>query len=231
MYQDPPFKLYRNDLGLIKDGSVTYVYNEDGTINWRKMVKPQYLVPNKQLTDETDITKLDDSKILITLAGIRDLAKIRGYTRVRHHPTVGDSYFADMCTISWLPNYETSGNEIEFSALADSSPDNTRGFSMNYLAAIAENRAFIRCVRNFLNINIVGEEEVGAAAPAPSTGTDLPTPINILKSLMDKKGIDFNTIKGKLVEEKFEKASSLKSLEDLSQVKIFELIERLKKAS
>src|ERR1017187_4253624 len=48
----PPKKFERNEYGLICDGSVSYVYNEDGTINWRKMIRPQFLVPNKQFFEK-----------------------------------------------------------------------------------------------------------------------------------------------------------------------------------
>ena len=51
-------KIKRNDNGLISGSSVDYVYNEDGFVDWRKMVKTDHLVPNKQKTSETDVSKL-----------------------------------------------------------------------------------------------------------------------------------------------------------------------------
>ena len=35
----------RNELGLLE--GVKYEYNEDGSINWRAMVSPEHLYPNK----------------------------------------------------------------------------------------------------------------------------------------------------------------------------------------
>lgn len=230
MYQDPPFKLTRNSLGLIADDSVTYVYNEDGTVNWRKMVKEKYLVPNKQLTEEKDITKLDDSKLLITLGGIRNLALVRGFLSVEYNPIIsGDTYVLTSCHITWIPCYETSYNSISFEALADASPDNTVGFGMRYLAATAENRSFVRCVRNFLNINVVGEEEVSALplGAVSESAIDNPTPTNILKDLMAKKKVSFDDIKAKLIDDKVEGAENYNSVDDMSQVKIFEFIKKI----
>ena len=45
--------------------SVNYEFNLDGTVNWRKMVKPEHLVPNKDRTSETDVTKLKDYQLII----------------------------------------------------------------------------------------------------------------------------------------------------------------------
>src|SRR5436190_1798662 len=75
----PPKLLPRNYYGLICDGSVNYVYNTEGFVDWRKLVQQKYLVTNKQRTQETDVTKLEDKDLLILLAGIRYLAQIRGY--------------------------------------------------------------------------------------------------------------------------------------------------------
>ena len=229
-YFDPSFFLSRNDLGLISDGSVEYVYDDDGYINWRKMVRPKYLVPNKQLTDETDVTKIEDSKLLITLAGSRYLARVRGFSKVGYKPIIAtESYFATSCKILWIPNYESNYNTISFEALADASLESTKGFAMNYLAAVAENRAFVRCVRNFLNITIPGEEEIGIAGPIEVLNSNtVMTPTNILLSLMEKKGLTFDVIKAKLIEEKFEKAEELLKIEDIPQLKVYELLKRLK---
>ena len=61
-------KIDRNKDGLIN--GVDYVFTEDGLIDWRKMVKPEHLVPNKDRTSETDVTKLKDYQLIILLGGI-----------------------------------------------------------------------------------------------------------------------------------------------------------------
>jgi len=231
----PPKVSTRNKYGLLEDSNINYIYNEDGTINWRKMVKTEYLVPNRQKTQETDVSKLEDKDLLILLGGIKELAQIRGYTSVEYKVVAAsDNYFATSCKIKWIPNYETNGRVIEFEALADATPNNTKSFARFFLAAIAENRAFVRCVRNFLKINIVSQEELGDAKLLEESSSlqDNPTsPHVLLEKVMKDKGISFEILKNKLVKEKFDNAESLSSINDISKAKIFELIERLKKVS
>ena len=78
----PPVIVKRNQYGLLEDKNVEYVFNEDGSINWRKMIKSEFLVANRDRTDETDISKLEDHELIILLGGLKDLASIRGFTSV-----------------------------------------------------------------------------------------------------------------------------------------------------
>lgn len=229
----PPKFITRNKYGLIEDKNTNYTYNEDGTINWRKMVKQEYLVPNRQKTQETDVSKLEDKDLLILLGGIKELAQIRGYTSVSYKVVAAsESYFATSCKITWIPNYETNGKVIEFEALADATLNNTKSFARYFLAAIAENRAFVRCVRNFLKINIVSQEELGDAKlleEAVSSNENPTSPQVLLEKIMREKKISFEALKERLVKEKFENADNLNSIQDIPKSKIFELIERIKK--
>jgi len=229
----PPTTFTRNKFGLLDH--VNYIFNEDGLIDWRKMVDTEHLVPNRQYTNETDVTKLRDNQLLILLGGIKELAQIRGYTSVEYDTASPSAdYVVATCKISWIPNYETEQNQIIFSAIGDAGPHNTDSFAKNFLGPIAENRAFVRCVRNFLKIHIVAKDEM-----APSAKTTRPTstdpdnggtdPKSLLQSVMKEKGISFDNIKQRLKEEKFEGSESIKEISDISNVKIFELIQRLKK--
>jgi len=229
-------KITRDDDGLISDGSIEYIFTEDGLIDWRKMVKNNWLVPNKQRTDETDVSKLKDYQLIILLGGIKELAQVRGYTNVDYTVTSPSSdYVVATCNIKWTPNYETEGQTVTFSAIGDASPTNTASFARHFLGPIAENRAFVRCVRNFLRINIVAKEELGETKL--STGTNLlfeeteentSTPMFFLKQIMKEKGVNFEQIKKKLVKEQYEEAETLNSLDSLPKNKMFELIERIK---
>ena len=191
-------------------------------------------MPNRQKTQETDVSKLQDKDLLILLGGIKELAQIRGYTSVEYKVVAAsESYFATSCKITWLPNYETGGKEIVFESLADATVNNTKSFARFFLAAIAENRAFVRCVRNFLKINIVSQEELGDAKllDEGSSINDNPTsPQAVLEKVMKDKSITFDQLKKKLVKEKFDNAENLNSTTDIPKSKIFELIERIKKA-
>lgn len=225
-------KITRDDTGLISDGSVEYIFTEEGLIDWRKMVKQEYLVPNRQRTKQTNVSEMEDKDLIILLGGIKELAQIRGYTDISydvHSPS--SDYVVSSCSIKWIPNYETEGREVTFSAIGDASPNNTQSFAKYFLGPIAENRAFVRCVRNFLRINIVAQEELGNVkfneSPLDQTGS--PTdPKFLLKEVMKEKGITFESVKKKLVKEKFEGAATLQDIDDIPKGKIFELIQRIK---
>jgi hypothetical protein len=231
----PPKLFIRNSFGLLENDNINYIFNDDGSINWRAMVKTQYLVPNRQRTQETDVSKLEDKDLLILLGGIKELAQIRGFTSVEYNVvTATDNYFATSCKITWIPNYETGNRPVTFEALADASLVNTKDFARYFLAAIAENRAFVRCVRNFLKINIVSQEELGDAklGLVAKEDTEKENPMNptvLLEKIMQDKNISFDTLKKKLIREKFDGAESFNFIKDIPKSKVFELIERLKK--
>jgi len=224
-------QIKRDEDGLIE--GLDYVFNEEGQIDWRKMVKQEFLVANRDRTSESDVTKLEDNQLLILLGGIKELAQIRGYTNVQYSVVCPSSdYVVATCTITWIPNYETEGREITFSAIGDASPDNTKSFARFFLGPIAENRAFVRCVRNFLKINIVGQDEMGESklVSNASQKENLTDPCSVLDTLMTKKGITFGKVKEKLVEDNVKNADKFFALKDIPKLKVFELIERIKKA-
>jgi hypothetical protein len=227
-----PPKIYgRNKYGLIENKDINYIYNDDGSINWRKMVKYEYLVPNRQKTQEQDVSKLEDKDLLILLGGIKELAQIRGYSKVEYKVVAAtENYFATSCRITWSPNYETGNKEIIFESLADATSNNTKSFARFFLAAIAENRAFVRCVRNFLKINIVSQEELGDVKLIDEEPQiNQTSPHALLDKIMKEKNISLETLKSKLIKEKFENSENISNILDIPKTKIFELIERMKK--
>lgn len=229
----PPINFKRNEFGLLTH--INYVFNSDGSVNWRKMVLPEFLQVNRSYKEQiekvygkpvAELKKedLDDKYLLILLAGIRQLAQLRGFSSIEFAPqSCAPGYAATVCRIKWLPIYEDgNGAATVTEALADAHIKNTNGFAQKYLMAIAENRAFTRCVRNFLRVNIVGEEEIdvnseGEAATEPST---------LLQKLLDSKKIPFEQIKNELIAEGVEKADSFASVSDIPKIKIFELLEK-----
>ena len=62
----------RNEFGLIE--GIEYQFNEDGSVNWRAMIKPEHLYPNKdwfetrKLPMPDYIERLADHHLLIKLA-------------------------------------------------------------------------------------------------------------------------------------------------------------------
>jgi hypothetical protein len=59
-----------------------------------------------------------------------------------------------------LRNFETSNQPVHFEDIANATEANADNFCLKFLETIACNRAFVRCVRNFLNIHIVGADEI-----------------------------------------------------------------------
>jgi hypothetical protein len=162
----------RNYLGLLKN--LEYHYDEFGYINWRQMINPKHVVLNKYAyaKDGVDVMALSqdeqekllvnasEDRKLIKLIGFRELAKIRGFLNVRHDIVYRDpTSVAASCTIDWIPNFECS-NVSTYSTIANASVENVDNNFTPFLESIACNRAFVRTVREFLNIPILGQDEI-----------------------------------------------------------------------
>jgi len=227
----PPTIIERNEHGLLKDKNTKYLFNDDGSVNWRKMVKHEFLVANRDRTDETDISKLEDNELIILLGGLKDLAQIRGFKAVTYEiVTASPEYVCMKCGINWIGNYETGGEDVYFEGTADAGLNNTEGFGQIYLSAIAENRAFCRAVRNFLRINIVAKEEIkNVKISKPSPSKNSASPDIYLTNLMKEKNINFSNIKDKMVKEAVDGATDWGSVKDIPRIKMFEIIERIQK--
>ncbi len=229
----PPTTFARNIYGLVK--GIDYVFNEDGTIDWRKMIKPEYVVVNEQYfkkfgkTVPKSTEGLQDKELIILLGGLKELAQLRGYTEVSHVVTSpNENYVVSVCSIKFIPNYETGDNGVTYSAIGDASPLNTSSFGRIYLGAFAENRALARCIRNFLKINIVSDIELGNNTHSTPDASD--TSSNLLMEVMQTNNISFEKIKETLSKDGFEGADKINHISDIPKAKQFELIERIKKA-
>ena len=75
----------------------------------------------------------------------------------------------------------------------------------------------------------MGESKMVSSSSGPKKD-NLTDPVAILESLMLKKGVDFEKIKEKLVQEEVKNAEKFEYLNQIPRLKVFELIERLKKA-
>jgi hypothetical protein len=204
----------RDEHGLLN--SVDYIFHEDGSVDWRAMIKPEFLYPNKGWFDmrnqstPTSTEGLKDNQLLIMLGGIKDLARLRGFHSVEFDTTTEADYVTSKCCITWSPNYESNKEHVLYEDVANATADNTDDFCYKFLETIACNRAFVRCVRNFLNINIVGADEIDKSGNKSSTSqadsssatpSSAPiTPSGLLeKTLRDKHGVDsFESFKEKL---------------------------------
>ena len=59
-------KIARDANGLITNKSIDYIFTEGGLIDWRRMISTEFLVPNRDRTKETDVSKLNDSQLIIS---------------------------------------------------------------------------------------------------------------------------------------------------------------------
>jgi hypothetical protein len=237
-YKDQVAKFKRDANGLLE--CVDYNFHPDNTINWRAMINKEYLVPNRDAfksqkdvnLKELDVSALADNQLLILLAGIKELAQIRGYKNVSYDVIQAQpDYVAVKCTIQWSPNYETNMETVSFSALADAHLDNTKDFAKNFLMAIAENRAFIRAVRSFLKINIVGNDEMGKTTHIDTEvepNTSITQPVALLQKTMEEYSVSFEQIKERAIQKKMDGAETWLKVEDISPLSMFTIISGIK---
>jgi hypothetical protein len=240
----------RNAAGLL-DG-VKYEYNKDSSIDWRAMIASEHLYPNKgwfELRNQPmphSIEGLEDNQLLIKLSGIKELARLRGFRNVRYDVIKCElDHVAIKCCIDWIPNFENPEHDtdsflsdIHFEDVANATLDNTNSFARKFLETIATNRAFVRCVRNFLNIHIVGADEIDSSngtspATVQANNKDKFSPLNVL---MDKTGLsdeEFSTFKDILRglwkgnKYKNESAADWEEWEDIPKKEIMKLLKIL----
>jgi len=232
-------KVERDENGLVK--GIEYVLDEYGKIDWRKTLpKKFFYVKDPDLQGE-DIDNLPDNKLLIYLAGFKWLAKIRGYDSIKY-PIIntGEDFSSMSCEISWIGNFETEGRPIVHTSTADANLDNTDDFMGQYLATCAENRAFSRAVRTFLEINVCGKDEI---APENSSNKlkakkhvkkeyGSSNIVQMIEDCMSKLGYSFSFVlnilkeEGEVFEKEPENLNELHSQKPTLSVK---LLARLKK--
>ena len=245
----------RNEHGLLEN--VDYEFNEDGSVNWRAMIKEEFLYPNKDwfASRKKDVPSsvegLSDKQLLIMLGGIKELAKMRGYHKVAFKTeNIAEGHVTAKCTIEWINNYESAACGVSYSDVANATLANTDAFCAKFLETIACNRAFVRCVRNYLNIHIVGADEIDKSKGANNSNTVeydassdsamLPlTPAGTLQKALDEdNGVksfdDFKTLLRALWKEEIyrnEEAANWKSYDDIPAKECRKLIAICKKSN
>ena len=246
----------RNEHGLLEN--VDYKFNEDGSVNWRAMIKEEFLYPNKDWFASrkkdvpTSVEGLSDKQLLIMLGGIKELAKMRGYHSIDFKVNnVSSDYVTAKCQIDWIENYESANTGIypRYTDIANATLANTDAFCAKFLETIACNRAFVRCVRNYLNIHIVGADEIDKSKGANNSNTVeydassdsamLPlTPAGTLQKALDEdNGVksfdDFKSLLRTFWKEeiyKNEEAANWKSYDDIPAKECRKLIAICKKS-
>lgn len=244
-------KIERDENGLIV--GVNYKFNEDGTVDWKGMVPKKFLYVNNSPQKRQEIEekygksyseidpiedKVEDKDLIIMLGGIKYILKLRGYKSV-HTPfsKASQDFAAVNCRIVFKGNFETEGEDKVYEENACAHTDNTTSFYQKYLIEAATNRAFCRCVRNFLNIDIVSKEELGNATDEPETqDKDREKKIQILRDELEAKNINWEQLVQKIKIAQQERGAysqvnidECSDISDFSNDMIFDLIVKLKK--
>lgn len=187
----------RDSYGLLPN--VEYKFLENGLIDFFKLVPQKYLTPNKDKFPKDfnftsiKVEELEQSKLLILLGGLKYVAKIRGVKSVKQQLVQSnDSFASAICTVTFIPNYESGMQEISISGEGDAHPKNTYNFARNYLTAIACNRAYARSIKMALGIECLAYDELGGAtieSEGEAQSSNSISPIEVLKTLLKNYSI------------------------------------------
>ena len=227
-------KFTRTTNGLIE--GLEYIRKENGSIDWRAMINPKYIVFNPRFDTEllekfgakadklvyADVIKekaVEDKYILILLHGFFEVADLRGYRDTRldiPYASAGQNVTA-ICHITWIPNENEDWEKTSFGS-ADATMENTGGFG--YLAAIAGNRAFVRAVKNGLGIFVLGADEImkkdtplQESAGGSSPSINPLGPQGTLQSTAERLKISFDQVKKGAIKYKDKMSSTAEEIE------------------
>jgi len=231
---------------------IQYYFNEDGGVDWKRMIPLQFLYINNDFKnrakiekkygkpyEEIDIIKdkVEDIDLIQNLGAAKYLLKLRGFTDIQYNiKEATENYAAVNCRIVFRGNYESLNEPVPFEDNACATPNNTNGFGQKYLLEMSTNRAFVRCVRNACSISIVNKEELFSGSSMEESNNNSssidPQVENLIKKLekdLNDRGITFEQLKNKLIKENTDGAADFKSLRDIGKDVLFNMAERIKK--
>lgn len=203
--------------GLV--AGVTYHYTPDGRIDWQRMVEPRFLfVPKEHLdkvcieqgvtSDKIDVTKVCDKWLRIRVAGLNQVAQLRGIMSIEYPIVhVDEASVTATCVIEFVPSFETGDLPFSCSAIASANLHSVDRDFAPYLATYAENRSFSRCVKRALQINILSDVEIdktgngGDVVVPTETGLTIASPTgfdgeHLLEARCREKDLSFEKMRG-----------------------------------
>ncbi len=206
--------LKRNADGLLAD--FPYKYTADGRIDWKAHVPAKFLYIAREYEDkvlreqgkplaEIDFSLIRDEWLRIKLGGINYLANLRGYTSLKYHSlTISQDKASIVCEMEFIGNFETGMAPLICSGVASASIRSMDKPFVPYLETFAENRAFTRCVKRALQINILSDIEIGGNGKeeqqdAPDENLKTVNPSDTLKDVCAKKGVSFEKLRESMV--------------------------------
>jgi hypothetical protein len=186
----------------------------DGRINWKAHIGSQWLrVKDDKIKEvetrytkkikDIDLSTLEDYYLYVKLGGYNEVARLRGYDSLLQSVDYVDGQKAVVtCTMHFIPNTEDP-NGLTCAGVASGSIYNIKPEFAAFMETFAENRAFSRCVRRALNINIVAEEELGKGVAMPtaepvattSEEADSTKAYGYLSKLCREKGMTLDNLK------------------------------------
>lgn len=138
-----------------------------GAIDWVKMIPEEFLYVAEDLAkkDGVDLndtkTKLDQKYWRVKLGGFRFLARYIGYSSVVYETVSSEPERAVIsCRINFEPS-EDFPRGCLVTATAGANAANTSRDFLSHVDVIASNRAFSKCVRSHLGIEIISDAEEG----------------------------------------------------------------------
>lgn len=206
--------ILRDEKGLLKN--VEHKFKENGMVDWKAMIPLKYIVPNsgifKARGEEAPETAegLPEEETLILLDGFKEVARLRGILSKDDRIVISQEDRAAVeCKVIFTPNFESEFEPFHYSGCASATSQNVTSYlGRMYLEAIAENRAFVRAVRNALGIEVLGFDEVSSSfePDVKNSNTEVglmgsgTSPHKLLEDMIrSKPGIkDFNGLKSKL---------------------------------
>ena len=192
----------RDPLGLCE--GITYTFKDDGLVDWRAMVNKEHIYPNEKYFTEkkkpvpSTIEGLDDKECLITLAGLKELLALRGYSSLDFQVLNDrDGIITTKCTIVFTPNFETDGLSVSRSDIATAGVFNVSPQYVAYSHTISANRAMARTIRSFLNIHVVSSEEIGddSASSSESKKEVVVSPYSFLMNSINENSLSIEEVK------------------------------------
>lgn len=165
----------KQDVQEILSKRVEIVPPIDADIDWYSLIPEKYIVINKSNFERrnkpvpTSLADVEDKDKLILLMGFRYIADLRGFSSLTYHPfCVQKDFVSIACEIEWTPLTPCDIPRTS-QGLGDAKRENVGSFVGEYLTPIAENRSFVRCVRNFLRIPVLGQDEIGDSSTQTAT--------------------------------------------------------------
>lgn len=214
-------------------------------IDWKLKIPTEHITLNREFWSKKNVNiyslseeEREDLKkrspeqgLLIKLSGFREVARARGIEKIDSELVYfSPKHVAVKCTILFQPSNENPLG-LSVSAIANASTENTNGDFSKFLETIAENRAFLRAVKNALNIYILGQDELPVEVNEIVIDQEAtPSLHNMYKEMLSDMGYTFTHVKNTLMkkQDEYPGCENWEKIEDIPQSVILVLIQKAK---